>query len=194
MTSCFAQAQQADMDAMMKWGAADVVRYHIVGQYQGQPSLASNGAGRADVTDGVVIDLTWKLSEAKLVGQPTFQNTKTTLTNPRDFEPSCLPPILQGEYEHFELLGIKDGLGGALELQVQTTHPVVEVAQFCTASRKTVPASKDTRPEEFSVPSPILFGMALPDSGDMRISRDKKSLIVKKAGWTWTYTPSIAKK
>ena len=26
-----------DMDAMMKWGAADVIRYHIVGVYQGKP-------------------------------------------------------------------------------------------------------------------------------------------------------------
>jgi hypothetical protein len=40
-----AQAQQMDMEAMMKWGAADVVRYHIVGVYQGQPFIASDGSG-----------------------------------------------------------------------------------------------------------------------------------------------------
>ena len=34
--SAAAHAQQMDMDAMMKWGAADVVRYHIVGVYQGK--------------------------------------------------------------------------------------------------------------------------------------------------------------
>jgi hypothetical protein len=194
LTTSSVSAQQMDMDAMMKWGAADVVRYHIVGQYQGQPAISSNGSGRADVSDGVVIDLTWKLSESKMVGQPTFQNSKTTLTNPRDFEPKCLPPILKGEYEHFELLSIKEGLGGALEIKVQTTYPVAEIAQFCTASRKTVPAKKETTTESFSVVSPVLFGMPLPDSGDTSISRDKKSLIVKKAGWTWTYTPSIPSK
>lgn len=48
-------------------------------------------------------------------------------------ELSCLPPVLKGEYEHYELMAIKEGLGGALELQVQTSYPVVEVAQFCTA-------------------------------------------------------------
>jgi hypothetical protein len=194
LTTSPVSAQQMDMDAMMKWGAADVVRYHIVGQYQGQPSISSNGSGRADVSDGVVIDLTWKLSEAKLVGQPTFQNSKTTLTNPRDIEPKCLPPVLKGDYEHFELLSIKDGLGGALEIQVQTTYPVVEIAQFCTASRKTVPAKKEIQTESFPVVSPVLFGMPVPDSGEVSISRDKKSLIVKKAGWTWTYTPSIPSK
>ena len=189
-----AHAQQMDMDAMMKWGAADVVRYHIVGVYQGKPTIANGSAARADVTDRVVIDFTWKLSEMKLVGSATFQNTKSTVTNPVDYEPKCLPPVLKGEYEHYELLSIKEGLSGSLEFQVQTKYPVVEVAQFCTASRKAVPAKTDTRAEEFVVISPVTFGMPLPDSDDLRISKDKKSLIAKKDGWTWTYTPSMVQK
>lgn len=190
-------AQQMDMEAMMRWGSADLIRYHIVGEYQGQPNITSNpgvGSGRADVTDRIVIDLKWKLSESKLVGAPSFENTKSALKNPRDMEPSCLPPVLKGEYEHYELLGIKDGLGGALELQVQTTYPVVEVAQSCTANRKPVPAGRKVRPEELVVPSPVMLGMPLPDSDNLRISPDKKSLIHKKAGWTWTFTPSIESK
>lgn len=184
------QAQQMDMEAMMRWASADVVRYHIVGEYQGQASIASDASGLADVTDRVVIDLTWKLSEAKLVGTPTFENSKSAVTNLRDREPSCLPPILKGEYDHYELLAIKEGLGGGLELQVQTTYPMVEVAQFCTASRKSVPASRKTRPEQLAVVSPVMFGMPLPDSDNLRISPDKKSLVHKKNGWTWTFTPS----
>lgn len=186
------QAQQMDMEAMMKWATADVVRYHIVGVYQGRTYIASDGSGQADVTDRVVIDLSWKLSESKLVGQPTFQNTKSMVTNLGDREPACLPPVLKGAYEHYELLGIKEGLGGDLELQVQTTHPVVEVAQSCTASRKAVPARTNTRPEQFGVISPVMFGMPLPDSDDLRISADKKAMIAKKNGWTWTLTPTIA--
>ncbi|MDE3041066.1 MAG: hypothetical protein KGJ82_10905 [Nitrospirota bacterium] len=188
-----ALAQQMDMEAMSRWGSVDVVRYHIVGEYQGQPNITSNpgvGSGRADVTDRVVIDLKWKLSESKLMGTPNVENAKSVLKNPRDMEPSCLPPVLKGEYEHYELLGIKDGLGGALELQVQTTYPVVQVAQSCTASRKPVPAGRNVRPEELVVPSPVMLGMPLPDSDNLRISPDKKSLIHKKAGWTWTFTPS----
>lgn len=60
-------------------GAADLVRYHIVGVYQDRDHIAADGSGQADVTNRVVIDLTWKLSEAKLVGAPTFQNTRTTV-------------------------------------------------------------------------------------------------------------------
>jgi len=182
------------MDAMMKWGAADVVRYHIVGVYQGKTHIASDGAGQADITDGLVVDLTWKLSESKLVGKPTFQNVKTVVKNLADREPKCLPPLLKGEYEHYDVLGIKEGLAGDLELQVRTTYPVVEVAQACTARRKSVPAKVETRPEPFGVISPVAFGMPLPDSDDLRISKDKKSLITKKNGWTWTLTPSIAHK
>ena len=186
-----AHAQQMDMDAIMKWGAADLVRYHIVGVYQARTYIAGDGSGQADITDRVVIDLTWKLSESKLVGQPTFQNTKTVVANLSDREPKCLPPVLKGEYEHYELLGIKEGLGGALELKVQTTYPVVEVAQSCTASRKAVPAKTNTRTEDFAVISPVTFGMPLPDSDDLRISKDKKSLITRKKGWTWTLTPTM---
>ena len=185
-----AHAQQVDMDAMMKWGSADLIRYHIVGVYQGKPNIASDGSGRADVTDRVVIDLVWQLSESKLVGQPTFQNTKSVTINLADREPSCLPPVLKGEYEHYELLGIKDGLGGALELQVQTTYPLVEVAQSCTASRKAVPAKNKVRAEDFTVVSPMSFAMPLPDSDALRVSKDRKSLVVKRDGWTWTYTPT----
>jgi hypothetical protein len=186
-----AHAQQMDMDAMMKWASADVVRYHIVGVYQGTPYIASDGAGLADVSDRVVIDLTWKLSEMRLVGAPTFQNFKTVVGKLSDREPACLPPVLEGEYEHYELLGIKDGVGGALELQVQTTYPVVKVAQSCTASRRSVPAKKQVRVENFGVISPVAFGMPLPDSDELRISSDKKSLITRKNGWTWTLTPTV---
>jgi hypothetical protein len=188
-----AQAQQMDMEAMMRWGSADLIRYHIVGVYQAQTNVVgdSNWIGYADVTDRVVIDLKWRLSASKLEGTPSFLNEKSVVKNLRNPEPSCLPPILKGEYEHYELLGIKEGLGGALELQVQTTYPVVEVAQFCTGNRKTVPASRRTRPEELVVPSPVMLGMPLPDSDNLRISPDKKSLVHKKAGWTWTFTPSI---
>ncbi|HUU04923.1 MAG TPA: hypothetical protein VMZ49_03485 [Patescibacteria group bacterium] len=188
-----AQEQQPDMEAMMRWGSADVIHYHIVGVYQAQTNVigGANAIGYADVTDRVTIDLKWKLSESQLVGQPVFLNEKSAFSNLRDYEPKCLPPKLKGEYEHFELLGIKDGLGGALELQVQTNYPAAEVVQFCTGKFKPVPARVKTEPVELVVPSPVMFGMPLPDSDNLRISKDKKSMIHKKDGWTWTFTPTL---
>jgi len=189
-----AHAQQMDMDAMMKWGAADLIRYHIVGVYQGAPIIAGDGGGIADVTDRVVMDFTWKLSEMKLIGKPTFQNFKSTVTKPRDRDGKCNPPVLKGEFEFYDVLGIKDGLSGSLEIQVKTAYPEVDIPQMCTGKPKAVPAKNDIRLEQFVVVSPVTFGMPLPDSDDLRISTDKKALIAKNDGWTWTYTPSIVQK
>jgi len=38
---------------------------------------------------------------------------------------------------------------------------------------------------------PVLFDSKVPDSDNLRISKDRKSLIHKNAGWTWTFTPSV---
>jgi len=188
-----ARGRQMDKEAILRWRGVDVVRYHIVGEYQARTNVIgdSNWIGYADVTDRIIIDLKWKLTESKLVGPPSFLNERSLVQNLRNFEPKCLPPILKGEYEHYDLLDIKAGPGGTLEMQVRTTYPAAEVAQFCTGKRKSIPASVDSRPEELVVLSPVMFALPLSDSDDLRISTDKKSLIHKKDGWTWTFTPTI---
>jgi hypothetical protein len=105
-------------------------------------------------------------------------------------------PILKGAYEFYDVVSIKQGNAMTLMLQVKTTHPVVEVAQFCTASRKAVPARVVGRPEELVIPSPVLFGQMAPGStlNDLTVSQDRKQLIYRNGGWTWTFTPAIAKK
>jgi hypothetical protein len=185
-----ATAQEIDMALMQKWAAADVIRYHIVGAYQDTTYVASDGSGQADVTDAVVIDLTWKLSEAALVGTPTFKNSKSIAQKLRDRSPTCLAPVLKGEYEHYELLSVKQGLAGALEFTIRTTYPVVEVAQMCMASRKAVPAKVNTDQEQFSLPNPTMFAMPIPNTPELSITPNKTAFIMKKHGWTWTITPT----
>ena len=180
-----------DMEAMMKWASADVIKYHIVGVYSAKTDVVAGGdVGYADVTDRVVIDLTWKLSEAKLVGTPSVTNEKSVVKNLSNPEPKCAPPTLGGEYEHFTALSIKEGLGGSLEVQVQQTYGPATVIQFCTGAPKTVPKKTETRAEELPVISPMLFAMPETGNKDVTISTDKKSIIFKKGGWTWTYTPT----
>lgn len=190
-----ALAATKQMDASRKWTEArgGLIHYHIEGLFQGQVNIVggSTWIGYADATDRVVIELDWKLGESKLEGTPLIQNFKSTTRNFRNPEPKCLPPIPHGDYEHFELLSVKNGLAGALELQVRTDYPMVDVAQMCTGSRVKVPASVKTRPEPFVVMSPLLLDSKLPDSDNLRISKDRKSLIHKEAGWTWTFTPSV---
>jgi hypothetical protein len=185
------------VETSRKWTDAKggLVHYHIEGVFQGQVNVVggSDWIGHADVTDRVVIELDWNVIESKLAGTPLIQNFKSTARNFRNPEPKCLPPILKGEYEHCDLLGIRNGLGGALELQVRTTYPVVEVAQMCTGARLKVPSSVKTRPESFVVLSPVLLDSQVPDSDNLRISKDRKAMSHKKAGWTWTFTPSLRK-
>jgi hypothetical protein len=188
-----AQGQQMDREVMMRWSRAQIVHYHIVGVYQAQTDVIgdANWIGYADVKDRVIIDLNWKLSASMFVGTPIIVNEKSTISNLRNYQPGCAPPVLKGEYEHYDLLGMKAGMAGALELQVRTTYPAAEVVQSCTGTHKAVPGNIDVRPEDFVVPSPVMLAMPLPDSDDLSISKDKKSFIVKKNGWTWTFTPSI---
>jgi hypothetical protein len=188
-----ANAQQPDMQAMVRWAKADFIRYHIVGEYQARTDVigSSNDIGYADVTDRVVIDLKWKLSTGRLVGPATFVNEASTTANLGNYDAKCQPPTLHGAYEHYTLLSVSDGLSARLLLNVQTTYPASEVVQFCSGRRKPVAGSSPTRTEELVMVSPVLLGMALPDSDTLRASKDGKSLVAKKNGWTWTYTPSI---
>ena len=188
-----AMAQQMDMEAMAKWSSADLVKYHIVGVYQGTYFVAGDGSGQADFTDRVVIDLTWKHSEEKMVGAATFQNSKSVASKLRDRESACLAPVLKGNLEFFDLKAIEPSFNGGLYLKSQTIHPEVEVAQFCTASRRTVPAKVEDNTEDFGIPSPMVFAMPPPKSGEYALSPDRKSLIVKKGDWTWTLTPTIVR-
>lgn len=180
-----------DMEAMMKWASADVIKYHLVGVYSAKTDVvAGSDIGYADVTDRVVIDFSWKLSEMKLVGTPTIVNEKSGVTNLANYEPKCSPPTLKGEYEHFTLLSVKEGLVSSLEMQVQRSYPAANVIQFCTGAPKPVAAKTETQPEELTVVSPMIFAMPSTGNKDVTISPDKKSIIVKKGGWTWTYTPT----
>jgi len=188
-----AQDQQMNMEAMMRWSSAEIVRYHIVGVYQAQTNVVGdpNWVGYADVTDRVVIDLKWKLTESMLAGEPVIRNEKSAVTNLRNPEPKCRPPVLKGEYEHWDLQQVKDGPSGVLALQVQTDYPAAEVAQFCTGKNKSVPGSVKKHHEELVMLSPVMLGMPLPESDNLRVSKDRKSLIHKQAGWTWTFTPTL---
>jgi len=192
LTSRATTAQQMDMAAMQKWASAELIRYHIVGVYQAETFVASDGAGLADVGDRVVIDLTWKMSQQTIVGTPSIQNSKSTTLKLRDRTPACLAPVLQGEYEHYQLLSVKPGPAGVLMFTSTTSYPVVEAAYRCTDSRKPVPAKVVTTPVDFSLPAVVLFGMPIPATEALTISADKKFFTVKKNGWTWTITPTKA--
>ena len=190
--SSVAPAQQMDIAAMQYWSGAELIKYHIVGVYQDATFIASDGAGQADISDQVVIDLTWKMSQQTIVGTPAIQNSKSKTSKVRNPTPACLPPILQGEYEHYELISVTSKPAAALSFTSSTTYPVVEAAYRCTQSRNPVPAKVVTKSVDFSLPQVMLFGIPIASTDGLTISPDKKFFTAKKDGWTWTITPTKA--
>lgn len=182
------EAAQAQMRVAQQFG--DVVRYSVVGSYQAQTNVSAdaNWIAYADVTDRVELQLQWQLSEGKMIGAPSIQNHKATLANPRNWEKKCAPPKIEGPFE-FELKKVEAGLGGTMRLHMQTNFPPVQVHQMCTGALKPVAAKQTPGMVELFVPPPTMLAMPLPANGDVTRSADGKSLVHKKGGWTWTFTP-----
>jgi hypothetical protein len=179
-----------DMQAMERWGSAKLVYYAAEGVHSGAASMSATMGGVADVVDRVSMTFEWSLTEAKLLKVTSLKNFPSEVKNLRDREPKCLPPVLKGTYELATVLEVVNGLGGAVDLKIERSYPAVEVAQFCTASRKLVPAEKKVDVQSMAVPSPIILAMGAPPTEKLSYSADKKSLIVKDGNWTWTFTPS----
>ena len=93
--------------------------------------------------------------------------------------------------EHSTIEQLKAGLGGQLTMVVRTDYPAGDVPVACTGGNQHSPASASTTETDFIVPGIALLMMGDQLTGDdIRVSPDKRSLIVKRDGWTYTYTPS----
>ena len=187
-----AAAQKMDTAALQKWGSAKVIYYTVEGVYSGEMPVTPTMGGLADIVDRVSLNLEWILGEAKLAGVSGLKNANAEVSKLRDREPKCLPPVLKGPLE-LTVQEVGPGLGGAIEMKVERSYPTAEVAQFCTASRKTVPASKKVDMVSMMVPSPTIMAMGMPPTKELSYSPDGKSMIVKQGNWSWTFTPSLAK-
>jgi hypothetical protein len=193
MAAVNANAQQMDMEAMQRWGSASLIYYAVEGRHSGTTSMTATMGGVADVVDRVSMTFEWSLTEAKLLKVTSLKNFASELKNLRDREAACLPPVLKGAYELATILEVVNGLGGAIDLKIERSYPAVDVAQSCTASRKSIPAEKKVSVQSMAVPSPIIMAMGAPATQQLSYSADKKSMIVKDGDWTWTFTPSVTR-
>lgn len=178
-----------------RWDRAKVVHFHAVGSYHGQTVIAHNEpGGQATVTDQVTLDFDWDVREEKLAGAVRLSNEKSASTDFRNVERTCPAPKPHGEYEHLSATEARNGGVGGIEIVGQRSYPLIDVTAFCRGSwvRKTVPAKQESVKEFLAVPRIELLGMpGLPISGDVQVSADGKSIILKAGSWTWTMTPKI---
>ena len=185
-------AAAMDQAAMRKWGEAKVIYYTVEGVHSGETSVTPTLGGLADVHDRVTMNLEWSLADMKLLKVSGVTNATAEVSRLRDREPKCMAPVLKGPLE-MTVLDVAEGLGGAIDVRMEKSYPAVDVAQFCTASRKAVPASKKVEVISMMVPSPIMMAMGAPSSRELSYSADGKSMIVKAGKWSWTFTPSVTK-
>lgn len=192
-----ALAQQGvDMAAVQRWSNAKVVRYHVEGVHQGWESIApgQNASNQGDVADRLTIDFEWDLRQNKLVGTPTFVNTKATVGALRNSAKECPAPKLRGEYEHLTVTGVTAASGQPrVELNGTRVYPDVDVADQWPASRALhpFPGKTDTALEYLPVPNPMLLAVRGANQPNLAVGPDGKTFIAKVNNWTWTYTPSL---
>ena len=183
-------AQDMDMDTMMRWASVQRVKYRIVGAFDAQTSVTANSQGLGEVKDRVVINLVWDQTTAQLVGTPTFENSPTTVGKLSDREPKCVPPVLSGTYEHFDLMKVTPGIGATIVLEAKRSFPDAKTSKVCSSLEASPRKTGDAR-EELVIPATTILGMPVASGAEAIVrSADRKSMTWKRQGWTWTFTPS----
>lgn len=194
---CAAPANaQMDMAVMNKWMTATVIHWSVMGEYEGENLILNAGTnGYAPVKDRVEIGFDYTTAgNGGLVGTPTFKNAPTQMGALRNGAKGCRAPTVSGTYEHATIVSLKNGLGGQLAMMVRTDYPAGAVPVACTGGNQASAARTSTAQEELVVPGIMLLAMGSQMTGkDVQVSKDKKSLIVKRGGWTYTYTPTKVK-
>jgi hypothetical protein len=84
-------AEAQNMEAMMKWTTAQVVRYDVVAEYKGQMSIASIPPNSpisgydAQVVDRYEIGFDWHPQSMAMEGAPTIKNLPTMTVNQKEW-------------------------------------------------------------------------------------------------------------
>jgi hypothetical protein len=185
---------QMNQDVMMKWMDAKVVHYSVVGDFEGEDMVVQAGTnGYARVKDHVEIGFDYDITQAKLVGAAVFKNFPTEMGALRNGADRCRAPTIAGNYEHATIESLKDGQGGQLQMVVRTEFPTAQMTVACTGGNQAVAAHVKSDHVDFIVPGIMMLAMGDAMTGELTVSKDHKSFIVKKVGWTYVYTPTKVK-
>jgi hypothetical protein len=197
-------ASAQDLDAMAKWATAQLVHYHVVGDYSGATKVLK-GKGRevsGKVTDHVEIDFDWDQMQQKIAGNPVIRNSATRVDSMESLE-GCPASKLDGPYEYFtfqsvsamsvmfELRGKRDLPAGSLPGVKNENDQKAKCGEIWLA----VPASSEPVTARMQLGLGMMLAMPTAPGFEMEITKDHKSFIQKinTDGWVWTMTPTIVK-
>jgi hypothetical protein len=188
-----AAGAQMDMELMMYWGQATVIRWSVVGDYEGDDLILNVGtSGYAPVKDHVEITFeTTTEGDGGLVGTPAIVNFPSEMGPMRNGAEGCRAPTVSGPYEHATVERVENGLGGQLAMTVRREYPEGKVPVACTGGDQASPKHVSTDRVDLVVPGIALLAMGDQAASEtLQIAADRKSLVVRDDGWTYTYTPT----
>ena len=192
-----APAAAQDMAAMQKWAKAEIVHYEVVGELtQKHVQIPPTDADLyADVVERVTLSFDWTKKKGVIVGTPTIRNEAARVSNLMGMEKKCPTGKLNGPYEHFDVVEIRQAKPGeALELVGKRIHPDTMVADSCSSKLRLFKGATVAAKEYIYPPDPQALAMAsmLPKDGNITVTPDGKSIVTKALNnnWVWTYTPT----
>jgi len=183
-----------DMATAQKWANAKVVKYRVEGVHKARiPVVHGDYDGKADVTDRLVVEFTWDVKKAKVVGPVSVVDGKSEVQNLKSDGTNCPPPQLKGEYEHFQT-NSNHMVGDLIQITGTRTFPAASVSNYpASCSMRAVQGTKQEAQLYLTGAGPEALAMpALPPGGPITIAADRKSFTLKGAeNWSWTFTPTL---
>ena len=192
-----ALAQPFDAAAEAKWSKVEIVHFEVVGEIADKhvqiPPVDADLY--ADVSDRVTLSFDWNRKKNIFVGTPKFQNQPGKVTNLVGMERKCPTGKLNGPYEHFDIVEIKQSAPGeAPELVGKRVHPDTMVAESCGSNLRLYKGAVSPASVYIGPPDPVMLAMAkmLPADSPIKVSADGKSIVMTALNnnWVWTYTPT----
>lgn len=149
----------------------------------------------ADVIERVSMSFDWDTRKGVIVGTPTLRNDAAKVSNLMGMDKKCPTGKLNGPYEHFDVAQIKQsGPNQALELVGKRMHPDTMVADSCGSKLRLFKGATVEAREYIAVPDlrAVAAISMMPKNGNIAITPDGKSIVMKALNnnWVWTYTPT----
>jgi hypothetical protein len=190
-------ARGFDAAAEARWSKVEIVHFEVVGEIADKhvqiPPIDADLY--ADVVDRVTLSFDWNRKKNAFVGTPKFQNDPGKVTNLVGMERKCPTGKLNGPYEHFDIVEIKQSAPGqAPQLVGKRVHPDTMVAEACGSKLRLVKGGVTPQTVYIGPPDPQMLAMGdmLPANSPIKVSPDGKSIIMtaQNNNWVWTYTPT----
>ena len=192
-----APANAQDIAALQKLAKVEIIHYQVVGELsQKHVQIPPTDADLyADVFERLTLSFDWDKKKGVIVGTPTIQNDAAKVSNLMGMDKKCPPGKLNGQYEHFDVVEIRQSKPKeALELIGKRIHPDTMVADSCSSKLRLFKGATVAAKEYIGLPDLQALAMVsmLPQGGNIALTPDGKSIVMKALNdnWVWTYTPT----